>query len=144
MWADTAQETATPCKKPLWAQSIPAVSTSGSLCLALLQDIINKQPAKEGDSQTSFVIPTDSTFNVRNLEMKTTNTTPLIVYNFIAPAKYCHWNTVCDVFRMQKKSLLLVATIKYFLFKYQLLILDSAKLENTTSILHANTELQNN
>lgn len=45
---------------------------------------------------------------------------------------------------MHKKSLLLVATIKYFLFEHQVFILHSAKLENITSILHANTKLQNN
>lgn len=46
MWADTGLGTAT--QEASVGQSIPAVRSSGSLCLALLQDIINKQPAKEG------------------------------------------------------------------------------------------------
>lgn len=66
MWADTAQDwELPPLQEASVAECIPVLSASGSLCLALLQGITNKLPAKERQwLPLSLVIPTGSTFNM--------------------------------------------------------------------------------
>lgn len=76
MWADTGLGTATPCKKHLRLRVFQLSALLAACvfhCCKIL--LMSSQQKKGSDYQTSLA----SRFNVRNLEMKTTNSTPLKV-----------------------------------------------------------------
>lgn len=132
---------------PPLARSIRAFQLSALLAACVLhccKILISNLQRKGNDSQTLLRYRLTALLVVEIWKWKQ-QTLHSWRQNFIAPEKYCHWNIICDIFRMQEKTLLLVATIKYFLFKYQLFILDSDKLENITfSMLTQNYRINQN